>query len=64
MNSPDEGNLKGKIGFIFGATGLLSTLWVYFRVPETAHRTYDEIDVMFMENVPARKFKRHVVAAH
>lgn len=55
--NPDAANLKGKIGFIFGGTALLSVAWVYFRVPETAHRTFEELDWLFERSVPARKFK-------
>lgn len=33
------------------------TIWAFFRLPETKDRTYEELDVLFARNVPARKFK-------
>lgn len=41
-------NLGTKIGFIFGATELLSLVFVVFFLPETKDRTLEEIDEMFM----------------
>lgn len=34
MLNPDEGNLKGKIGFIFAFTTAALIVWTYFRIPE------------------------------
>jgi SP family general alpha glucoside:H+ symporter-like MFS transporter len=31
----------------------------YLYVPETRGRTYEELDELFMNKVPARKFKEH-----
>ncbi|KUJ16433.1 general substrate transporter [Mollisia scopiformis] len=59
--NPDAANLKGKIGFIFGGTALVSVVWVYFRIPETAHRSFEELDYLFERRVSARKFKDVVV---
>jgi SP family general alpha glucoside:H+ symporter-like MFS transporter len=55
--NPDSANLKGKIGFIFGGTSIFAVIWVYFRVPETAHRSFEELDYLFERKIPARKFK-------
>lgn len=60
MINPDAGNLGGKIGFVFAATAGLSAIWVHFRVPETAHRSVDDLDAMFSNKVPARKFKEYI----
>ncbi|KAK0124914.1 hypothetical protein ONS96_008791 [Cadophora gregata f. sp. sojae] len=56
--NPDAAALGGKIGFIFGGTALMSVFWLYFRVPETAHRTFEELDYLFAKGVSARAFKR------
>jgi len=61
--NPDAANLGGKIGFIFGGTALASVVWVFLRVPETAHRSFEELDWLFEIRVPARRFKEYVVPA-
>ncbi|TVY81109.1 General alpha-glucoside permease [Lachnellula suecica] len=59
--NPDAADLGGKIGFIFGGTALVSVLWVYLRVPETAGRSFEELDWLFESGVPARRFKGYDV---
>ncbi|KAM0420260.1 hypothetical protein ACHAPT_011918 [Fusarium lateritium] len=55
MVNPDEGNLKGKVGFIFGGLGLLGMIWSWIFVPELKGRRYDEIDRLFELKVSPRK---------
>lgn len=55
--NPDQGNLGGKIAFIFGAVCFVSTIFIWFFVPETKNRTYIEIDELWDRGVPARKWK-------
>ncbi|KAG0644856.1 general substrate transporter [Tuber brumale] len=57
--NPDEANLRGKVGFIFGGTSLLATVWVFFCVPEFKGLTFSEIDERFKMRVPARKFQEY-----
>ncbi|KAJ5758457.1 hypothetical protein N7520_005613 [Penicillium odoratum] len=59
MVNPDEANLKGKVGFIFGGLSLIATMWSFFYVPELAGRTFEEIDRMFALRVPIRKMKKY-----
>lgn len=40
--NPDEANLGGYVGFIFGGLGFAGTVWSYFFIPETKGRTVDE----------------------
>ncbi|KIX07442.1 uncharacterized protein Z518_02095 [Rhinocladiella mackenziei CBS 650.93] len=54
--NPDQANLGGKTVFIFGGFSILSTVYMYFCHPETAGRSFEEIDEMFVKRVPARKF--------
>ena len=61
--NPDAANLGGKIGFIFGGTALAGVGWVFMRVPETAHRRFEELDWLFEMGVPARRFKGYAVPA-
>lgn len=57
--NPDEANLKGKVGFIFGGLGALGTVWAFFFVPELKGRTFREIDMMFQNRVPPRAMGKH-----
>lgn len=58
MNAP-YANLGGKVGFIFGTMAVLAFIFTYFCVPECKGRSLEEIDRMFIENVPIRKFRTH-----
>ncbi|KAF5510423.1 Major facilitator-type transporter ecdC [Colletotrichum siamense] len=53
--NPDEANLKGKVGFIFGGLALLGTIGSFFYVPELKGKTFDEIDRLFAAKVPPRR---------
>ena len=56
MVNPDEANLGGKIGFIFGGILAVCCVGMYFYYPETKGRTFVEIDTLFRMGVPMRKF--------
>jgi hypothetical protein len=56
--NPDQGNLGGKIAFIFGSVLVFAIVFIFFMVPETKGRTYVEIDELWKQNIPARKFKK------
>lgn len=62
--NPDAAGLKGKAAFIFVFLGICSFIYVFFRLPETKHRTYEELDVLFVRKVKARDFKKTVVVAY
>lgn len=64
MVNPDEGNLKGKVGFIFGGLAALATVWSFFYVPELKGRTFDEIDRMFQAKVPPRKMGSYILESY
>ncbi|KZL72414.1 maltose permease [Colletotrichum tofieldiae] len=55
MVNPDEGDLRGKVGFIFGGLGLIGTIGSFFYVPELKGKTFDEIDRLFAAKVPPRR---------
>lgn len=63
MFNPDYGNLKAKIGFVFGAFMILFTIMAWFWVPETRMRTYEELDELFQNRVPARQFRHYETVA-
>ncbi|KAI0406370.1 general alpha-glucoside permease [Xylaria palmicola] len=54
--SPDEWNWGLKSGFFWAGINAIFTAYVFFRLPETKGRTYAELDILFENKVPARKF--------
>ncbi|RDW63252.1 hypothetical protein BP6252_10797 [Coleophoma cylindrospora] len=58
--NPNEANLGAKVSFIFGGISVLSCIYLYFQQPETAHRSYEELDLMYAAKVPAREFKKYI----
>jgi MFS transporter, SP family, general alpha glucoside:H+ symporter len=61
--NPQAWDLRGYTGFVWGGTALLTTIWAYFRLPETKDRPYEELDMLFAKKVPARKFRTTQVDA-
>ncbi|KAJ5762961.1 hypothetical protein N7533_001642 [Penicillium manginii] len=57
----DEGNWRGKIGFLFSGLSFLSALYCFWCIPETKDRTFEELDILFDRNIPSRKFKHFKV---
>ncbi|RYP48055.1 hypothetical protein DL768_005977 [Monosporascus sp. mg162] len=48
--------LGSKVGFIFGSTAFCAFLFSLFCIPECRGKTLEEIDELFVERVPIRKF--------
>ncbi|CAK7216160.1 hypothetical protein SEUCBS140593_002777 [Sporothrix eucalyptigena] len=63
MFNPGYGDLKAKIGFVFGAFMVIIAVLAFFFVPETRMRTYEELDELFMNRVPAREFRNYTTVA-
>jgi hypothetical protein len=61
--NPDKADLGGKVGFIFGGLAIPCFVFLWWYQPETAGRSYDELDEMFMKRVPARAFGRYQTEA-
>jgi hypothetical protein len=59
LYNTDEANLGGKIGWIFAAMGLIALVIIYFEVPETKGRSFEDLDEMFNENVRTREFRSY-----
>lgn len=59
--NPGEANAKGKADFLWGGVSVISFLWCIFRLPETKHRTFEEIDYLFENKVRTRDFKGYVI---
>ncbi|RCK65188.1 Maltose permease MAL61 [Candida viswanathii] len=60
MWNPTEWNWKAEAAFLWAELVPLAATWVYFELPETKGRTFAELDKLFAERVPARKFKTTV----
>lgn len=63
MFNVNQANLGGKIGFIFGGFSIIVIVLLYFYLPETRFRTYEELDEMFAKRIPARDFATYVTEA-
>ncbi|KAK5199007.1 hypothetical protein LTR92_001478 [Exophiala xenobiotica] len=61
--NPDKANLGGKLGFIFGGLSIPCIVFMWWYMPETAGRSYEELDEMFTKKVSARQFKTYVTEA-
>jgi hypothetical protein len=61
MVNPDQGNMQGKVGFVFGGLGVVATALCFLYIPDLKGRTYEEIDVMFENRVPPRKMGGYVI---
>lgn len=62
MVVPNEANLKGKVGFVFGGLALIASIASYFYCPELKGRTFNEINTMFEARVPPRKMGKYVIS--
>ncbi|KAI1503621.1 general substrate transporter [Biscogniauxia marginata] len=63
MFNPDQANMGAKVAFVFGGLAVICIVYLWFCQPETAGRTYEELDEMFAKKVPARKFKTYKTTA-
>jgi hypothetical protein len=59
--NPDQGNLGGKIGFIFAAILLVLLPVAYRYVPETKDRSFSDINELFGRDIAPRRFHKTVL---
>lgn len=59
MFNVDEANMGSSINFIFAGCCFVSIFGYFFYLPETANRSFEKIDEMYLNNVPPRKFKSY-----
>ncbi|KAI5462783.1 general substrate transporter [Mariannaea sp. PMI_226] len=57
--NPDQGNLRGKLAFVFFGLSIPCLVWCFLALPETKGRTFEELDIMFQRKVPTNKFKTY-----
>lgn len=60
MFNPDQANMGSSINFIFAGCAFALIFFFYFFLPETAGRSYEEVDELFKAEIPARKWKKYV----
>ncbi|KIL87640.1 hypothetical protein FAVG1_09350 [Fusarium avenaceum] len=59
--NPSALNWGPRYGYIWFPSCMVCVVWVYFYLPEVKGRTLEEIDAMFNERLPARKFEAYEV---
>ncbi|KAL4882065.1 general substrate transporter [Aspergillus karnatakaensis] len=57
MFNPDKGDLGAKTAYLFGGLGVLLFVGLWVWLPETAGRTFEELDELFGRGVSGRGFK-------
>ncbi|KAK7186469.1 hypothetical protein DPSP01_002103 [Paraphaeosphaeria sporulosa] len=57
LYNTDQANLGGNLGWIFFGIAVVYLAILYFFVPGTKGRTYEELDGMFEARLPARAFE-------
>ncbi|GAB7359164.1 hypothetical protein MBLNU230_g5231t1 [Neophaeotheca triangularis] len=62
--NPTNLDLQGKTGYFWFAFAAATTIWTFFRLTETRGRTFEELDIMFIKKIPARKFAKYHVDAY
>jgi len=55
----DQGNLRGKLGFVFLGSAIPCCVYCFFCLPEMKGRSFEEIDLMFERKVKTRDFKTY-----
>jgi hypothetical protein len=56
MVNPDQGNLGGRVAFIYAGILAFSCVGIWKHYPETKGRTFAEIDALFEIGIAPRKF--------
>lgn len=58
--NPDQGNMRGKLAFVFLGAAIPCVVWCFLCLPETKGRTFEELDLMFQRRVPTKVFKTYM----
>lgn len=57
MLNPTAWNWGAKTGFFWAGFCIASSIWCWFELPETKGKTFAELDALFAQGCPPRKFK-------
>lgn len=60
--NPAELNWGPKYCYVWFGSGRVATVFVWLMLPDVNGRSLEEIDEMFRNKVPMRKFKKYVCA--
>ncbi|EIM92842.1 MFS alpha-glucoside transporter [Stereum hirsutum FP-91666 SS1] len=60
MLNPDQGNLGGKVGFLYFALCCIVWSTLYFMLPETKGLSFSDIDLLYARGIAPRRFKQYV----
>lgn len=59
MYNTDAGNLGAKTGFIFMGSSVVLFVGSYFLVPDLHGFTTDEVDWLYAQRIPVRRFQEY-----
>ncbi|KAK7449921.1 hypothetical protein CaCOL14_010142 [Colletotrichum acutatum] len=62
MLNPSAWNWGAKSGFFWAVSCAVCFVWTWFRLPEPRGRTYGELEILFDQRIPARKFRKTEIA--
>jgi MFS transporter, SP family, general alpha glucoside:H+ symporter len=57
MIAVDSWNWQAKSALFWYGCNLICFAWAFFRLPETGGFSFAELDILFANKVPTRKFK-------
>ncbi|KAL1869978.1 hypothetical protein VTK73DRAFT_2899 [Phialemonium thermophilum] len=57
--NPESLNIGPQVGYIWFGSNTIAAVFVYFFLPETHRRSLENLDEMFYNKVPTRKFKSY-----
>lgn len=58
MYSSADGNLGGKVGFIFAGLSAVALVVIFFEIPEMKGLRVEELDTRFEQGVSTRAFQQ------
>lgn len=61
MYSTAEGNLGGKVGFIFAGFSIIALAIIFFEIPEAKGLRVEELDARFEQRLPTRAFQQTAI---
>jgi SP family general alpha glucoside:H+ symporter-like MFS transporter len=61
MIAADSWNWQEKSAYFWLGCNLICLTWTFFRLPETGGFSFAELDILFANKVPTRKFKQYKI---
>jgi SP family general alpha glucoside:H+ symporter-like MFS transporter len=61
MIAADSLNWQEKSAYFWLGCNLICLTWTFFRLPETGGFSFAELDILFANKVPTRKFKQYKI---